>query len=184
MQNIGEEICGEYLKHIMKCEFVSYNVDLGNQGEMDVLGISLSDKKIYICESATHTQGLGYSKRDVKTNKIVPDDYNRFKSKFSKNAVYVRMQFPKFEIVPMLWSPIVKSSVKVGSYNTINELYRLKSDLLSENLDLNLIINDDYKQAIQALKDHAKTHSVEMKSSVMRIFQIEGYLDSHLKKRK
>ena len=61
MQNIGEEICGEYLNHILKCDFVSYNIlTPGVQGEIDVVGIDLTNKIIYVCEVATHTQGLLY----------------------------------------------------------------------------------------------------------------------------
>lgn len=79
MQNIGEEICGEYLNHILNCEFITYNVTNPDiQGEIDVIGINLQDKKIYVCEVATHTMGLQYV-----SNKR-PDDYNRFMAKFEK----------------------------------------------------------------------------------------------------
>ena len=38
MQNIGEEIAGEYLKVIKGCEFIEYNLHTPDvQGEIDVI---------------------------------------------------------------------------------------------------------------------------------------------------
>jgi hypothetical protein len=38
--NIGEEICGEWLRHVKGCEFVQYNVRTPDvQGEIDVIGM-------------------------------------------------------------------------------------------------------------------------------------------------
>ena len=38
--NIGEEICGEWLRHVKGCEFVQYNVRTADvHGEIDVIGI-------------------------------------------------------------------------------------------------------------------------------------------------
>ena len=129
MQNLGEEICGEYLKYINKCEFVTYNVTNPDiQGEIDVIGINLESKIIYVCEVAIHTSGLQY----VKNNR--PDDYNRFINKFNKDISYAKEYFPDYKIKPMLWSPIVKISGKNAQYNTLVEL---KKDIM-ENLKLKL----------------------------------------------
>ena len=55
MQNIGEELAGEYLKIVKGCDFVEYNLYTPDiQGEIDVVGIDVRSKKIYICEVAIH----------------------------------------------------------------------------------------------------------------------------------
>ncbi|WP_279147231.1 hypothetical protein [Photobacterium carnosum] len=46
MQNPGEELVGEYLKHILGCDFVEYNLYTPNiQGEIDVVASILRLKK-------------------------------------------------------------------------------------------------------------------------------------------
>ncbi|WP_299444107.1 hypothetical protein [uncultured Aquimarina sp.] len=175
-QNIGEEICGEFLKNILGCDFITYNiVNPDIQGEIDVVGIKLIDKKIYVCEVATHTGGLQYV-----TNKR-PDDYNRFYSKFKKDIEYAKTYFEGFTVIPMLWSPIVKISNKTAKYNTHSELTRLKEKIKSEyQLDLQLIINENYAQALDSLKDFASKTTSAFTSPVMRLFQIEKNLNKHI----
>ncbi len=180
MHNIGEEICGEYLKHILKCDFISYNTIIPNiQGEIDVIGIKLSDdpveRKIYVCEVATHTGGLLY----VKNNQ--PDDYNRFLAKFQRDIEYVKKFFNNYQIIPMLWSPIVKMSKETAKYNTYNELIKLKQKIAEDyNLELKLVINEEYKTALEKLKNHASKITSAFSSPVMRLYQIEMSLEKHI----
>lgn len=178
MQNIGEEICGEYLTHILKCDFVSYNILTPDvQGEIDVVGIDLTKKIIYVCEVATHTQGLLYV-----TNKKA-DDFNRFYSKFVKDINYAKSKFENFQIIPMLWSPVVKGIGSNAVYNTMNELSKLKNKISVDfGLDLQLIINEEYHQRLSDLKKHASEVKSEFSSPVMRLFQIEKSLENHLRK--
>jgi hypothetical protein len=53
--NIGEEICGEWLRHVKKCEFIQYNLKTPNvQGEIDVIGLNMKNRVVYACEVAIH----------------------------------------------------------------------------------------------------------------------------------
>jgi len=178
MPNLGEELCGEYLRYIKGCEFVSYNVTNPDvQGEIDVVGIDLNAMSIYICEVAIHTTGLQYV-----TNRR-PDDFNRFARKFDKSIPYARKYFSQYTIRPMIWSPVVRINRESAKYNTMSELNRFKKHIGSTyDLDLELVINGDFHQAIQELKAFADRESSEFKSSVMRMFQIEGSLEKHLRR--
>ncbi|MFA5908083.1 MAG: hypothetical protein WC815_04825 [Vicinamibacterales bacterium] len=62
--NIGEEICGEWLRHVAGCDFVQYNLKTSDvQGEIDVIGICLASRTVYACEVAIHlVTGLQYVK--------------------------------------------------------------------------------------------------------------------------
>lgn len=105
--NIGEEICGSYLKYVKQCDFVDYNINTTNshvgQGEIDVIGINQANKIVYVCEVAVHiATGLQYT----KDNK--PNVYNKVSEKFQRDIKYVIDKFPNYRIVPMFWSPIVK----------------------------------------------------------------------------
>jgi hypothetical protein len=75
MQNPGEEIVGEYLKAILNCDFVEYNLHTPDiQGEIDVVGINAENKIVYICEVATHLiTGLQYVKNKRPDNIARPD---------------------------------------------------------------------------------------------------------------
>ena len=75
MINVGEQLVASYLQYIRKCEFTQtnlYTVDV--QGEIDVVGIDLKRKKVYVCEVAIHlTTGLQYVK-DKRPNNIQKND--------------------------------------------------------------------------------------------------------------
>ena len=50
MSKIGEELVADYLRFVTGCEFVSTNVSPPDvQGEIDVVGMHLKEKRLYIC---------------------------------------------------------------------------------------------------------------------------------------
>ncbi len=178
MQTVSEEICGEYLKLVLKCDFIQYNVNNPDiQGEIDVVGINLLKKKVYVCEVAAHIQGLQY----VKDKR--PDDYNRFYAKFKKDINYAKKYYSDFEIIiPMIWSPVVKISGSKAKYNTYTELLRLK-DCIDKEFDvkLELIINEKFESALNKLRNFALKQTAHFSTPIMRLFQIEEHLEKHLK---
>lgn len=180
MPNLGEEICGEYLKYILNCEFVTYNVTNPDiQGEIDVIGINLEQKMICVCEVAVHTGGLHYNKNSA------PDNYKRFVSKFDKDIAYAQKYFGKYKIKPMIWSPIVKISNKNAKNNAMDELIGVVKYVNDTyKLDLELVINEKFQQAINDLKEYTDKETSEFRSNVMRMFQIERSLDKHLQRLK
>ena len=55
MINVGEQLVSSYLRYIRKCEFTQMNLyTVEAQGEIDVVGINLKDRKVYVCEVAIH----------------------------------------------------------------------------------------------------------------------------------
>lgn len=71
MVNVGEQLVSSYLRYIRKCDFTQMNLyTVEAQGEIDVVGINLKDRKLYVCEVAIHlTTGLQYVK-DKRPNNI------------------------------------------------------------------------------------------------------------------
>jgi len=177
MRNIGEEIAGEYLKWCRGCDFITYNVNTQDaQGEIDVVAIHLKREKIYVCEVAVHLEtGLHY----VKNHR--PDNVDRFVKKFSKDIEYVQKYFSKFEIIAMLWSPIVKDQ-KVGSkYNQLNDVRKIQKIIINRyGITLDLVINEKYLSYPDDLREKAKQDTAEIKSPVMRLMQINGKLKKFL----
>ncbi len=178
MQNIGEELVGEYLKIAKGCDFVEYNLYTPDiQGEIDVVGIDLSGK-VYICEVAIHlTTGLMYGTGGQ------PDNVGRFLKKFGKNIAYAEEYFKDHEKHFMLWSPIVKNQREGAKHNQLKDVLEIK-DLIKKNYgyNLELIINHEFQSCFNALKDYARKETKELKSSVLRLMQIEEKLEKHLKR--
>lgn len=177
MQNIGEEIAGEYLKVIKGCEFIEYNLYTPDiQGEVDVVGIDIDNKRLYVCEVATHLiTGLQYVKNKA------PDNVERFLKKFRKNIPYADKYFPEYEKHFMLWSPIVKNSGANAKNNQLKDVNAIKDRLKAEfDCDLELVINHEYKRCLDELRAYAKKETKELKSPVLRMMQIEEKLGEHL----
>jgi len=62
--NLGEELVAAYLQYLKGCDFIQQNLYTPDiQGEIDVVGINLNTKTIYVCEVAIHlVTGLRYTK--------------------------------------------------------------------------------------------------------------------------
>ena len=58
---MGELVVGAHLELIQGCDVISYNVrpPVG-QHEFDVLGMRFGDSTAFLCEVATHLDGLHY----------------------------------------------------------------------------------------------------------------------------
>jgi len=181
IHNIGEEIAGAYLKTILNCDFVDYNIHTKDaQGEIDVVGVDSINKKVYICEVAIHLPtGLQYTKNGR------PDNTNRFIKKFEKDIDYANKRFDKsYKKIFMLWSPIVKNQ-KAGTKNnqleSVNKVKKHLKDKYKVNLDL--IVNDKFQEYLDELRGYASKQSEELNISILRLMQIEEKLKKHLRKK-
>lgn len=177
--NIGEEICGEWLRHMKGCAFVQYNVRTTDvQGEIDVVGINLVKRTVYACEVAVHlVTGLQY----VKANR--PDNVSRLTAKLRKDIAYLRKAFPEFQHVLMLWSPVVRNQGSGAKHNQADDVRAIVTALAQDpGIEVVPIINQDFQQALDELRNHARWETKEMGSTVMRFLQVEERLKLHLGK--
>jgi hypothetical protein len=177
VQNPGEEIVGEYLKYLLECEFVEYNLYTPDtQGEIDVVGINIKKNIVYICEVATHLiTGLQYVKNKQ------PDNVDRFIQKFRKNIKYGREYFSAYEQRFMLWSPVVKNQRPGSKHNQLRDIDEIQSTIKSEfNLLIEPVINEDYWNCLQELRAHARSETKELKSPILRLMQIEEKTSEHV----
>ena len=175
MQNIGEEIVGQYLKMVCGCDFVEYNLTNPDiQGEIDVFGINIKERKVYICEVAIHlVTGLQYVKNNQPQNAV------KLINKFSKDIEYVKKYFPDFQHTVMLWSPIVKD--QKGTHNQLRDIQEILSKIKEKyQIEIVLKINQDFWKALTDLRKSAKEISAESKSPVIRFLQIEEQLKHHI----
>jgi hypothetical protein len=176
-QNVGEELVGAYLQAIEGCEFVSYNLHTPDtQGEIDVIALNRRTQTVYVCEVAVHlTTGLYYVLGGQ------PNNVGKLLDKFNKDIDYAEKYFSDHTRVFMLWCPIVRASKPGSKYDQMLDVEEVCARLKQHrDIDLKLIINDRFQDAIAALRSHARKVTKELKSPVLRLFQIEEKLTKHL----
>ena len=178
--NIGEELVAAYLRHIKGCEFTQQNLHTPDvQGEIDVVGIDLARKILYVCEVAIHlSTGLLYTKGGA------PDNVARLTKKFSRDIEYARKYFPDYRWHFMLWSPIVRQAGEDAALNQLRDTEALAHTIQSQyDIALEMVVNEDFQRRLNELRDFARARSEELKNPVLRLFQIEEALKKHLTKK-
>jgi hypothetical protein len=177
--NVGEEICGEWLRHIKGCDFVQYNVKtLDVQGEIDVVGINLDQRVVYGCEVAIHlVTGLNYVRGSQ------PDNVDRLTTKLRKDHAYLRKAFPDYRQILMLWSPVVRDQRKGSKHNQMADVRAIVDALAKKpGVVVEPVINERFQEVLDELRRHAGRETKEMTSTVMRFLQVEEHLRKHLGK--
>jgi len=171
--NVGEELVAAYLQHMLGCEFIQQNLyTIDTQGEIDVVGLNLKTKSVYICEVAIHlTTGLQYT-FDKRPNNI-----NKLTEKFSRDIEYARKYLPDYKAHYMLWSPIVKSRKNASEYDQVKHVQQVQAKVLEMyDESLELIINSEFAKRLQELRAEARRTTANLKSPVMRMLQVEEQL--------
>lgn len=178
--NIGEELVGDYLQFINHCEFVQKNLYTEDvQGEIDVVGINLKTKTIYLCEVAIHLEtGLQY------VHNKQPNNVNKLFDKFSKDIKYARKYFPieqGYKHHFMLWSPIVKDKSDKAKHNQLNDVKEVQEKIKKQfKVEIEAVINEDFLGKLAELKNYAKKETKEIKSAVVRLYQIEDKTNKYI----
>jgi len=177
--NIGEEIVSVYLQYIKHCEFVQKNLYTpGIQGEIDVVGINLKTKELYICEVAIHlTTGLRYVKNKQ------PNNVKKLVEKFSKDIEYANTYFQDYKKHFMLWSPIVKNQSQKSKHNQMEDVKQIETKLKEKyGIEIELFINERFLSCLRESRDYVRKETKELKSPVLRLMQVEEYLKKHVEK--
>ena len=174
MESPGEHLVGQYLRQVLDCDFVEFNLKTKFvQGEIDVVGINSATNRVYICEVATHLEtGLQYTKAKQ------PDNVDRFVKKFKKNIEFAERNFQEYKVSYMLWTPIIRIPKRKNTkHNQLKDIEEIKSIIKSEcNEEIKLIYNEEYLECIQKLRKQAKKTTQAMTSPIMRFMQIEEKL--------
>ncbi len=176
--NIGEDIVAAYLEYVKGCEFIQRNLFTDDsQGEIDVVGLNLKHKELYVCEVAIHlVTGLMYTKDKV------PDNVNRLISKFSKDIKYAKKFFSDYKIHVMLWSPIVKNQKATAKHNQMKDVEEISRRVKQQfNIDLDLVINKRFLDCLIELRKLAKDETKDVKSPIVRFLQVEEKLKAFTK---
>jgi hypothetical protein len=178
--NIGEELVAAYLQHIKGCEFTQQNLYTPDvQGEIDVVGINLDQRTIYVCEVAIHlATGLLYTKGSQ------PNNVGKLTDKFSRDIEYAQKYFPDYSQHFMLWSPIIRRSKNGSVLNQERDIHEIGDCIRSKyGVSIEFVVNEDFQRRLVELRQYAGSKSEELKNPVLRLFQIEEALRKHLARR-
>jgi len=137
MINVGEQLVASYLQYIRECEFTQTNLyTIDSQGEIDVVGIDLKRKKVYVCEVAIHlTTGLQY----VKEKR--PNNIQKLTDKFSRDIEYANKYFVDYEKHFMLWSPVVKGKGST-QYNQLGHIGAIDQNIKTNfGVSIEFVVN-------------------------------------------
>lgn len=179
MINVGEQLVSSYLQYIRRCDFIQTNLyTVDTQGEIDVVGINLKERKVYVAEVAVHlTTGLQYVK-DKRPNNI-----QKLSEKFSRDIDYANKYFPEYDKHFMLWSPIVKGGNKAPEYNQLSHIAEIGKNIRATyDIDIEFVINDRFLASVNEMRAFARSATADLKCPVMRLFQVEEWLAKHVTK--
>ena len=169
--DIGELIVETWLKEVVHCEFVEYGVRTQKPGEIDVVGLSLQHNLAYLCEAATHIQGLWYAyTTEQQSEKLV--------QKFQRAVQWANANLSRFpNRTYMLWTPVItkpsRPNVKLDHTRSVAQAkHLLQRDC---GIDLQVVANDVYKEKLADLRLIAANKSRNAESPVLRLLQIEEW---------
>lgn len=151
---------GAYLKFILGCDFIIYNQRIEKQREIDVIGVSTRKNMAYLCEVATHLEGLNYGKSNKHTIKTLSEKIKAFHEYGTK--VLLRMK-----IICMLWSPYVPIGYLTDSLEKMEEKF---------DFEVEFVINEEYTSKVNELMDRAKRETRASGEPFFRALQILEHL--------
>ena len=162
MLDIGESLVGSYLRYIESCDFVHYETYGEGQGELDVLGMRLADKRVWLCEVAIHLGGLEYGKGYAGSR-------DKVKQKIDRADVLAQRLFSDQQATFEFWSP----RVPPGLAHMLDEL---EHDYTGRGLDVTFITNERFTERIETLRERAAKDMKSTSEPAYRLLQILAHL--------
>jgi Holliday junction resolvase-like predicted endonuclease len=159
---IGESLVGSYFKYIEGCKVVVYDTPLdGEQGDIDIIVLDETTEKVYICDVATHIQGLQYGNYDKTVKKL--------EEKIYRSAKFAKRNFNDKNVVFMIWSPRVPTGLE-------EKLTKLRKRIRNKVIEIDFVINKVYTDKIEQLKKKAKENASATNEPAFRLLQILEHL--------
>ncbi|MDQ3647203.1 MAG: hypothetical protein M3433_01195 [Actinomycetota bacterium] len=159
---MGESLVGAYLRYVVGCEFVAYGTQTDKQGEIDVVGFTLSPPRVWLCEVATHLDGLLYGNGNADTARKV-------RQKMERAIDFAERLFPEHERLYEWWSP--KVSPTLGA-----SLDELSTELQTAGTRLSFVVNDDYAARVHELASAASANTKATGEPFYRALRILTHL--------
>ncbi len=164
--DIGESLVGAYLRYVEECDFVVYGTQTEAQGEIDVVGFQLEARKVWLCEVATHLDGLLYGGSGNAGTLA------KVRQKVERSILFAERMFPDQERRFEWWSPRAGPALLHG-------FEEIEEELSSETTELGFIVNERYTNRVGRLVELSRAGTKATPESFFRALQILTHLRGH-----
>jgi hypothetical protein len=153
--DIGEHLVGAYLEFCSGCGVVSYDHSLiGEQGDIDVLGLDLGNRYAFAVEVKTHIGGLGGYKGQ---------EGPKLRQQIERAQRFLEAQLPDWDRHYAIWSPHVTPKTEAG----------IRQALADPALPpVELVINADFAACLTQLAGAAQRDAKFRTNPAFRLLQI------------
>lgn len=158
MLDIGESLVGSYLRYVEDCDFVHYETYGESQGELDVVGMRLADKRVWLCEVAIHLGGLEYGQGYAGSR-------DKVRQKIDRAEMIAQRLFTDQQATYEFWSLRVPKRLA-------SMLKDLEVEFASRGLDVAFIINEKFAERIHKLRDRAAQDMKSTAEPAYRLLQV------------
>jgi hypothetical protein len=160
---MGESLVGAYLRYGEACDFVVYGTQTEGQGEIDVIGFQVEQQRVWLCEVATHLDGLLYGSAGAGGT------IAKVRQKVERAVVFGDRMFPGQEKRFEWWSPKAGPALS-AHFAAVGE------ELSSAETKVHFIVNDEYAERVRLLFERAKKGTKATPESFFRSLQILTHL--------
>lgn len=161
--DMGESLVGAYLRYGEQCDFVVYGTQTEKQGEIDVIGFKVAEQRVWMCEVATHLDGLSYGSSGSGGT------LTKVRQKVSRAVAFGDLMFKgqarRFE----WWSPRAGPSLITG-------LEAIGSELRTADTEIEFVVNDEYARRVGVLMERARMATRATPEPFFRSLQILTHL--------
>lgn len=162
MLDIGESLVGSYLRYVEGCDFVVYETRGAGQGEIDVIGMRLQDRKVWLCEVAIHLAGLEYGSGYAGSR-------DKVRQKLDRAEELAKKLFSGQEITYAFWSLRVPKGLAAM-------LEELTHEYEARGLNVEFVINERFTAQISKLRKAAAADVKATSEPAYRLLQVLEHL--------
>lgn len=135
---MGESLVGAYLRYGEACDFVVYGTQTEGQGEIDVIGFQIEQRKVWLCEVATHLDGLLYGSGGAAGTLA------KVRQKVERALAFSDRMFPEQEKRFEWWSPRAGPSLTMG-------FEFIEQEFGAGDASVDFVVNGEYAKRVAVL---------------------------------
>lgn len=161
--DMGESLVGAYLRYGEECDFVVYGTQTEGQGEIDVIGFQVDQRRVWLCEVATHLDGISYGSAGMAGT------LTKVRQKVQRAVAFGDRMFPGQEKRFEWWSP------KAGP--TLSAHFpAICDELTTKETEVAFVVNAEYADRVAVLFKQAKKGTKATPEPFFRSLQILAHL--------
>ena len=155
MPDVGVYLVGAYFEFCRGCEVVSYDHSLVNeQGDIDVLGLDLENKRAFVAEAKIHLSGMGgYGGQPGP----------KIREQIVRAQAFLNQALPSWDASYSVWSPHVTPAIRS----------QVAAALGPTGLpDVDLVFNEEFAARLSELSEIASRDTKYRTNPGYRLLQV------------